>query len=62
MPLECNKSRELRKPRVLSLKTINFKLGINLNLIALEQILEKYLIIKQQIEYKKSFPIRELIY
>lgn len=48
-----NKPRGLKKPRELSLKTVNFKTGIDLNRSAFEKILEKYPIIKQRIENEK---------
>lgn len=48
-----NKPRGLKKPKNLSLKTINFKTGRDLNRAALEKILHKYIVIKQRIEYEK---------
>ena len=48
-----NKPCGLKKPKNLSLKTVNFKSGIDLNRTALEKILEKYPIIKQRIESEK---------
>ena len=48
-----NKPRGLKKPKKLSLKTVNFKSGIDLNRSAFEKILEKFPIIKQQIENEK---------
>jgi len=48
-----NKPRGLEKPKELALKTINFKLGTDLNRAALEKILDKYPIIKQRIENEK---------
>jgi hypothetical protein len=53
VPFGHNKPRELQKPRELSLKTVNFKSGADLNRNALEKILEKYPIIKQRIESEK---------
>jgi hypothetical protein len=50
VPFGHNKPRELQKPKELSLKTINFKSGIDLNRAAFEKILEKYPVIKQRIE------------
>lgn len=44
-----NKARELPKPKELSLKTVNFRSGTDLNRVAFEKILEKYPIIKQKI-------------
>jgi len=48
-----NKPRGLKKPKELSLKTVNFKSGTDLNRLTLEKILEKYPIIKQRIENEK---------
>lgn len=48
-----NKPRGLEKPKNLSLKTVNFKTGTDLNRTALEKILESYTIIKQRIEDEK---------
>ena len=45
-----NKPRGLKKPKELSLKTINFKTGTDLNRVALEKILEKYPSLKQVFE------------
>ena len=45
-----NKPRGLNKPKNLSLKTTNFKSGIDLNRAALEKILSTYPIIKQRFE------------
>lgn len=50
VPFGHNKPRGLGKPRTLSLKTANFKSGIDRNSAALKAILEKYPIIKQRIE------------
>lgn len=50
VPFGHNKPKGLGKPRKLSLKTINFKSGIDRNSAALKAILEKYPIIKQRIE------------
>lgn len=48
-----NKPRGLKKPQILSLKTVNFKSGSDLNRAVLEKILEKYPVIKQRIENEK---------
>ena len=45
-----NKPSGLKKPKNLSLKTINFKTGADLNRIGLEKILKMYPIIKQRVE------------
>jgi len=45
-----NKPRGLKKPKELSLKTVNFKSGIDLNRAALEKILDSYPVIKQRLE------------
>ena len=50
VPFGHNKPKGLGKPRELSLKTVNFKSGIDRNSAALKAILEKYPIIKQRIE------------
>lgn len=50
VPFGHNKPKGLGKPRKLSLKTVNFKSGIDRNSAALKAILEKYPIIKQRIE------------
>ena len=50
VPFGRNKPRGLEKPRELSLKTVNFKTGIDRNSAALKAILEKYPIVKQKIE------------
>ena len=50
VPFGHNKPRGLGKPRKLSLKTVNFKSGTDRNTAALENILEKYPLIKQRIE------------
>ena len=47
-----NKPQELEKPKELSLKTTNFKTGIDLNRKAFDKILEKYPIIKQRLEHE----------
>lgn len=47
-----NKPHELEKPKELSLKTTNFKTGIDLNRKAFDKILEKYPIIKQRLEHE----------
>lgn len=50
VPFGHNKPRGLGKPRKLSLKTTNFKTGIDRNASALQKILEKYPIVKQKID------------
>lgn len=50
VPFGHNKPHGLKKPKELSLKTTNFKSGIDLNRAAFEKILEKYPIVKQRIE------------
>ena len=45
-----NKPRGLEKPKNLSLKTVNFKTGTDLNRAALEIILEKYPVVKKRIK------------
>ena len=47
-----NKPQGLKKPKNLSLKTVNFKKGKDLNRTALEKILQKYTIIKERIYYE----------
>ena len=53
VPFGHNKPKGLGKPRKLSLKTVNFKAGIDRNAAALKNILEKYPLIKQRIENEK---------
>ena len=53
VPFGHNKPKGLGKPRKLSLKTVNFKAGIDRNSAALKNILEKYPLIKQRIENEK---------
>lgn len=48
-----NKPRGLKKPKDLSLKTVNFKAGTDRNRTALDNILERYPIIKERIENEK---------
>ena len=48
-----NKPIGLNKPKKLSLKTVNFKTGTDLNRIGLEKILEKYSAIRERIENEK---------
>ncbi len=48
-----NKPHGLKKPKELSLKTTNFKSGIDLNRMAFEKILEKYSEIRQRVENEK---------
>jgi len=45
-----NKPRGLQKPKELSLKTVNFKSGADLNRTSLENILEKYPVIKKRVQ------------
>ena len=53
VPFGHNKPKGLGKPRTLSLKTVNFKAGIDRNAAALNNILEKYPLIKQRNEIEK---------
>ncbi|MFV0471596.1 MAG: glycosyltransferase [Paludibacteraceae bacterium] len=53
VPFGYNKPKGLHKPKNLSLKTVNFKSGIDLNRAALEKILEKFPLIKQNLLYEK---------
>jgi hypothetical protein len=48
-----NKPRGLNKPKKLSLKTVNFKTGTDLNRMGLEKIIEKYSVIRERIENEK---------
>lgn len=50
VPFGHNKPKGLEKPRDLSLKTVNFKAGVDRNSAALKNILEAYPIVKQRIE------------
>ena len=50
VPFGYNRPRELGKPKGLSLMTINYKSGVDRNIMALNAILEKYPEIKQLIE------------
>ena len=50
VPFGHNKPKGLEKPKELSLKTVNFKSGIDRNSAALKNILEKYPLIKERIE------------
>lgn len=50
VPFGHNKPRGLEKPRELSLKTVNFKSGIDRNAAAFKAILERFPIVKQRIE------------
>ena len=45
-----NKPKGLKKPKNLSLKTVNFKKGSDLNRLAFEKILNKYPIVKKRIK------------
>jgi len=53
VPFGYNKPHGVGKPRELSLKTVNFKTGTDRNAAALQAILEKYPVIKQNIEKEK---------
>lgn len=53
VPFGYNKPKGLHKPKSLSLKTVNFKSGVDLNSASLKKILEKYPIITQKIESEK---------
>lgn len=48
VPFGRNKPRGVGKPRTLSLKTVNFKSGIDRNSAALNAILEEYPIVKKR--------------
>lgn len=50
IPYGYNKPRGLGKPRELSLKTINFKSGVDRNTASFEAILDAYPIIRERIE------------
>ncbi len=50
VPFGYNKPKGIGKPKELSLKTINFKSGIDRNSAALKNILKEFPIIKQKIE------------
>ncbi|MFZ6036752.1 MAG: glycosyltransferase [Bacteroidota bacterium] len=50
VPFGYNKPHGLKKPKGLSLKTTNFKSGIDLNSVSLKKILKKYPEILQKIE------------
>lgn len=50
VPFGHNKPHGLEKPRELSLKTVNFKSGIDRNAAAFKAILEKFPTVKQRIE------------
>lgn len=50
VPFGHNKPKGLGKPRKLSLKTVNFKSGIDRNSAALKNIFDKYPLIKQKVE------------
>lgn len=52
VPFGHNKPRGLEKPRELSLKTVNFKSGKDLNAAALKAIVERYPAIGERIGYK----------
>ena len=48
-----NKPHGLKKPKSLSLKTVNFKKGTDLNRVGFEKIIEKYPIIRERVENEK---------
>jgi len=52
VPFGYNKPKGLKKPKELSLKTVNFKSKTDLNRTALETILEEYPIIKQRLAHE----------
>lgn len=56
VPFGHNKPHGLKKPRELSLKTVNFKSGKDLNAAALIAIIEQYPVIGERIGYKVSNP------
>lgn len=49
VPFGHNKPRGLKKPRELSLKTVNFKSGVDRNAAALQAILEKFPVVRERI-------------
>lgn len=51
VPFGHNKPHGLKKPRELSLKTVNFKSGTDLNAAALKNIVKRYPIIGKRIGY-----------
>lgn len=53
VPFGRNKPRGLKKPKELSLKTVNFKAGTDRNRAALDKILERYPEIRRRIESEK---------
>lgn len=56
VPFGHNKPCGLKKPRELSLKTVNFKSGKDLNAAALKAIVERYPTIGERIGYKVGSP------
>ncbi len=50
VPFGHNKPQGLNKPRELSLKTINFKSGIDRNAAAFQAVLEKFPIVKERLQ------------
>lgn len=52
VPFGYNKPKGLKKPREMSLKTVNFKSGIDRNAAALNAIVEKFPVIGGRIGYK----------
>ena len=53
VPFGHNKPKGVGKPKELSLKTVNFKSGIDRNAAALQAILDQYPLIKERIENEK---------
>ena len=53
VPFGYNKPHDLRKPKSLSLKTVNFKTGDDLNSKSLKKILERYPIISERLASEK---------
>lgn len=53
VPFGYNKPKGVGKPKEISLKTYNFKSGVDNNSIALKAILEAYPSIREKIEYDK---------
>lgn len=50
VPFGYNKPKGLGKPREISLKTYNFKSGVDRNTAALQAVIEKYPAIKEKVE------------
>ena len=53
VPFGNRKPQELSKPNEISLRIINFRSGIDRNRVALENILEKYPLIKERVLNEK---------